>query len=321
MNKRNSWQLGTVAGIDIFVHWTFLILPAWIAFSTLAAGGGLFGAAHAVLFVCVLFGCVLLHELGHALMARHYNVGTRDITLLPIGGLARLDRIPRRPVEELAVALAGPAVNVVIAIALLGVLILAGTTGFLFTHPMVTGHFLANLMWANVALVVFNLLPAFPMDGGRVFRALLSTQLPRVKATRIASSVGQVLAIGLAVLGLFSNWMLMFVALFIFIAARNETEMVEQEEMMGIVPEPVRMSQQVCFVPANVTLSQIASQVCFAQQEDFPVVQNDTVVGMLSKKQVLKALAAGDGHHRVADVMRWSEVYGLWSIGHVVSEE
>ena len=122
-----KWKLGDIAGIGVYIHWSFWILPAWILFSTLSGGGGLFAGLSAVVFVFAVFGCVVLHEVGHALMARHYRIGTRDITLYPIGGVASLVRMPSRPSQELAIALAGPAVNVAIAVALVGAIILAGT--------------------------------------------------------------------------------------------------------------------------------------------------------------------------------------------------
>jgi len=225
-----SWKLGEVAGIEIFVHWSFAILPVWVAVSYLVAGGGILSAVFGVCFMLAVFGCVFLHELGHAFMAREFGIATRDITMLPVGGLARLERMPERPFQELAVALAGPAVNVVIAATIfLAFVATGGSAGWLGFSP-VSGSFLAQLMWANVALVVFNLLPAFPMDGGRVFRATLAIFLPRVTATSIASHVGQVLAIGLGLVGFFSNWMLMLVAGFVFFAARQENNFVRLQE-------------------------------------------------------------------------------------------
>lgn len=224
-----AWKMGRFENIDIYVHWSFLLLPAWVAFSALSAGGGPATALMAVGFVLAAFGCVLLHELGHALAARHFHIETHDITLLPIGGVARLARMPRRPLHELAVALAGPAVNVVIAASIALGFVLAGSDPLRAGGTTVGASFLGNLFWLNVVLVVFNLLPAFPMDGGRVLRALMAMPLDYVTATRGAVAVGQVFAIGLATLGLFSNWMLILVALFIVLAARAERELVETQ--------------------------------------------------------------------------------------------
>ena len=224
-----KWKLGNVAGIGVYVHWSFWLLPAWIL---LSAGGGLVGVLSSVLFVFAIFGCIVLHELGHALMARHFSIGTRDITLYPIGGVASLERIPRRPSHELAIALAGPAVNVVIAAALFVLLLVAGigTQGLLFS--LTGGTFLVSLLVVNVALVVFNMLPAFPMDGGRVLRAFLAMRLPYLRATEIAVRVGQAVAIVLGLMGLFTGGTLLFVALFVFLAAQAELSMARHNELV-----------------------------------------------------------------------------------------
>jgi len=229
---RGSWKLGELSGIGVFVHWSFVLLPVLVVWSTLSAGGGIGAAAGAVLFVLALFGCIVLHELGHALAARHFGISTRDITLLPIGGMARLSRMPKNPVQELGIALAGPAVNVVIALALLVGLQMYGGVGQVFAAGLWGGSFLARLMLANVALVVFNLIPAFPMDGGRVLRSLLAMQMSHLTATRIAAGVGQALAIGLGILGLFTGQItLLLLAAFVFLAARGEAAMVEAEAL------------------------------------------------------------------------------------------
>jgi len=210
-----------VAGIDVRVHVTFLLLLAWFGFAYYADGGA--GAMMVGLtFIILLFVCVVLHEFGHALAARSYGIGTHDITLLPIGGVARLQRIPEKPSQELVVALAGPAVNVVIALGLYVVLGRFFAWGDLVAVDSGEGSVLAKLLAINIILVVFNLLPAFPMDGGRVLRALLATRMKHARATRIAASVGQVMAVLLGVLGLVGNPMLLFVAVFVFFGAQQE---------------------------------------------------------------------------------------------------
>ena len=225
-----KWKLGTLAGIGVYLHWSFWLLPAWILFS----GSGLTGALGSVLFVFAIFGCVVLHELGHALMARHYGIGTRDITLYPIGGVASLMRMPRRPSQELAIALAGPAVNVVIAGLLFAVLIVVGIGSQGLVFNIAGGSFLINLLAVNIALVVFNMLPAFPMDGGRVLRAFLAMRKPYLRATEIAVRVGQVVAILLGLLGLMSGGTLIFIAMFVFLAAQAELAMARRQEALGV---------------------------------------------------------------------------------------
>jgi stage IV sporulation protein FB len=216
-----SFRLARLAGIDVRVHATFLLLLAWFGFAYYADGGA--GAmAVGLTFIILLFVCVVLHEFGHALAARAYGIGTHDITLLPIGGVARLERIPEKPMQELVVALAGPAVNVVIAAGLYIVLGRFFEWSDLLAVNREQGSILAKLLAINILLVVFNLLPAFPMDGGRVLRALLATQMKHARATRIAASVGQIMAVLLGVLGLVGNPMLLFVAVFVFFGAQQE---------------------------------------------------------------------------------------------------
>ena len=171
---RWSWKLGAIAGIGIYVHATFLLLLAWVALIHYQQGRSLAAAASGLVFILTLFAIVVLHELGHALTARRFGIGTRDITLLPIGGVARLERMPEEPGQELLVALAGPAVNVALAAVLFVILVSVGGSPVLPSMTVLGGSWLARLMWVNVVLAVFNLLPAFPMDGGRVLRALLA---------------------------------------------------------------------------------------------------------------------------------------------------
>ena len=298
-----SWKITDIAGIGVYVHWSFLILPLLIAGSALSSGSGIAAAVEAVLFVLAIFGCVLLHELGHALMARQFGIGTQSITLLPIGGVASLDRMPRRPLHELAVALAGPAVNV--AIAGLLVVVTAGTLSTMFNMTAINQSFLIRLLWANVGLVVFNMLPAFPMDGGRVLRSLLAGFMPHVRATNIAATVGQVMAGLFAVVGIASQqWMLVFVAAFVFLAGRAEAQTARAKASIQNVSVGDAMRRQFHMVPADLTLQEAASAVLFTPQDDYPVIENNRLVGMLAKQQALQLLAQGRGYMRVREVMR-----------------
>lgn len=220
-----SWRLGRAAGIDVYLHPTFLLLLA-VAF---AFQGGLLAAV----FTAAVFGCVLLHEYGHALTARAFGIPTRDITLYPIGGVARLERLPRAPRAELLITLAGPAVNLALAAVLALVLNLSGGLGADPEWAPLPAQFLATLAMANVALAVFNLLPAFPMDGGRIVRALLSGWLGRLRATEIAVVIGRFLALMLPlvllVLGQFSLLHLVLAG-FLYLAAGAELAQVRAEE-------------------------------------------------------------------------------------------
>jgi Zn-dependent protease len=215
-----SWKLGRVAGIDVYLHPTFLLV--------LLIPGVLSGGLLSVLLVTSLFGCVLLHEFGHALMARRFGIETEDITLYPIGGVARLQRMPRAPGAELLIALAGPAVN----FAIVGALTLLGLMGLdaLFAHTAV-GSFLSVLLTINLTLGLFNMIPAFPMDGGRVLRALLGGWLGRAQATTVAATIGRTLAI---LFGLWAFWSInpiqVALAAFIYFAASAEESQVLREE-------------------------------------------------------------------------------------------
>lgn len=302
---RGSWRIGELAGIGIFIHWSFLILPILVASSALSGGGGLAAASSAVLFVLAIFGCVVLHELGHALSARYYGIPTRDITLLPIGGVARLERMPTKPMQELVIALAGPAVNVVIAGLLFLILLLMGNVEQLLSVPFLAGPFLARLMIANVVLVLFNLLPAFPMDGGRVLRSILAMFTRYDRATDIAAGIGQVMALLFVVAGVLSgNWTLLFVALFVFLAARGEAAMARQRVAFDGMKVGDVMQRQFYTVDSHAPLSDAAQTLLFTPQEDFPVVSGSQLLGMISRNEVLRQMAAGRGHFRVADFMR-----------------
>jgi len=305
---RWSWKLGEIAGIGIFLNWSFLIVPGLIGYSAFVEGGVAVAAA-AVSFILLIFGCVLLHELGHALMARRFGIPTRDITLLAIGGVARLERMPRKSSQELAVALAGPAVNVVIAAVLFAVLTLLGWS---FATPVegvnpLHGSILESLMWANVGLVIFNMIPAFPMDGGRVLRALLSIFTSYEGATAVASYVGQGLAVMLALFGLFGpvpNFMLVAVAVVVFLAARGELNSVRQTERLhGWAVRDV-MVRQFHTVAAEASLEDVAQTALFTGQKTFPVVEGNRLVGMLDQQRLLSALSAGHGDGTVANLMR-----------------
>jgi Zn-dependent protease len=297
-----SWRIGTIAGIPIFLHGTFLLLIAivlwgdWVREQSLAAAGA--GA----LFVLAVFGTVVLHELGHALMARRYGIRTRDITLLPIGGLARLERMPEVPRQELWVALAGPAVNVAIA-AVTYVLLMAGA----WTPPDVwlglptdaIGRFLEINIW----LAAFNMIPAFPMDGGRALRALLAERFDYVRATRIAASLGQGLAFLFALVGLFYNPFLLFIAFFVWMGASSEAMATETRSTLAGVPLAQAMITDFKVLDASEPLTRAVELVLAGSQRDFPVVERDQVVGILTRDALTAALAGPGPATAVADVM------------------
>jgi Zn-dependent protease len=218
---RWSLKIACIAGIEVRLHFTFLLFLAWIAFSYYAIAG-LAGAIQGVVFILAIFGCVLLHELGHALAARTFGIRTPDITLFPIGGVARLQRMPDKPWQELVVAVAGPMVNVVIAVGLIFVLGRHAALQHLQSIEDPSVEVLGKLASVNIGLVLFNLIPAFPMDGGRILRALLAMVIDYARATQIAAWIGRAFALVLGLVGLMVSPMLVFIAFFVFLGAQQE---------------------------------------------------------------------------------------------------
>lgn len=300
---RWSWKLGRIAGIKIQVHWTFTILIAWIVLLHVSRGANVLGIALVVLLVLSVFGCVVLHELGHALTARRFGIATRDITLLPIGGVARLERMPEDPKQELLVAIAGPAVNLVIA-GLLYVGLAAGDA----LRPageiaVIGGNIVVQLMWINVILVVFNLLPAFPMDGGRVLRAILAHRMDYVAATRVAAGVGQGMAILFGIIGLLSNPFLVFIAIFVYLGAQAEAQHVETRSVLEGVTAGDVMITRFTALRAEDRLIDAVNELLAGTQQDFPVTRGDRLAGVLFRKDLVKGLNEHGGQAVVSDVM------------------
>ncbi len=285
-----SAKLGRFAGIDVYVHASFLLLLAWVGYSAWTSTGTLAGVLVGLLLILLLFLCVLLHEYGHALTARRYGIGTRSITLLPIGGLALLQSMPRDPRQEIVIALAGPAVNLAIAAALFVVIELAGRPGSLLILDPMQGGLLRTLFAANLMLALFNLIPAFPMDGGRVLRAVLAMRLDRVRATRIAARVGQVLALGLGLLGLFGNPLLLLIAIFVWIAAGSEAAAVGIDARLGDQPAGRAMITEFHTLGPGDTLSRAVDLTLSGTQKDFPVLAGDSIAGVLTQAALLRGL-------------------------------
>jgi Zn-dependent protease len=300
-----SWKLGRVAGIPIYVHWTFLILLAWITFAYWAESHDVLKALEGGAFILTLFGCVVLHELGHALTARRFGVTTSDITLLPIGGVARLQRIPDKPLEELLVALAGPAVNVVI-VAVLFVVGVRFPGGPSDPEHLVQARFWPQILWINLVLAAFNMLPAFPMDGGRVLRALLAMRLPYARATRLAASIGQALAIGFAFLGLSHNPFLLLIALFVWIGAEAEAAQVEEGVALKHVSVRDAMLTEFHTLHPLDTLGHAADLLLAGTQHDFPIVGegDHEFKGLLTRSDLLSGLSRGGRDALAADYAR-----------------
>lgn len=296
-----SIKIAEVAGTSLWVHLTFVLLLAWIG-TVLWLQEGPTAAAEGLVLVVLLFGCVVLHEFGHVFAARRYGIATRHITLLPIGGLASLDRMPEDPGQEVVVALAGPAVNFVIAGVLIGVFgaqfdlappASAGFTG---------GSLLNKLATLNIVFAVFNLLPAFPMDGGRVLRAALGFRMSRPAATRIAARIGQALAVLLGFLGLLGNPFLVLIAIFIFVVAEAESYQATMTELARGHRAADVMITSFKSLPVDANLDDASWLLLSTTQKEFPVVQPDSgqLFGFLTRTALLEHLNSSQGTDPVA---------------------
>ncbi|PTX22547.1 Zn-dependent protease [Pontibacter mucosus] len=299
-----SLNLGRVAGIKILVHWTFVLLLGWVAFTEAQRGSDTPTILLAIGFVLAVFFCVVLHELGHALTAKHYGINTKMITLLPIGGVASLEKMPEKPKQELLVALAGPAVNVVIALILWLVLpSLQGTPTEEFFLRITPANFFYLLFFVNVVLVVFNAIPAFPMDGGRVLRALLAFKLGRVRATQIAANLGQLLAIFFIFVGFFYNPFLILIGAFVFFGAYSENMVVQHLDFLrGHSVREGMMTNFVTLTPTD-TVRDALNKLLAGSEHEFIVEQEGVVVGTLTRSQLIQAVKEEQMETPVAKVM------------------
>jgi Zn-dependent protease/CBS domain-containing protein len=301
---RWSIKIGKLAGIDVFIHFTFFLLLAWIAFIHYSQNESVGAAVTGIFFILVIFACVVLHELGHALTARKYGIQTRDIILLPIGGVARLEKMPDKPAQELWVALAGPAVNVVIAVLLAGYLFITNSFTPIGQLTTAAASFAERIMAVNIFLVVFNMIPAFPMDGGRVLRALLAMRLPYPKATQYAATLGQGIAVLFGIVGLFYNPLLLFIAFFVWIGAAQETKLTQMKSAFSGIPVTNAMLTEFRALDRNQTLEQAVALTISGTQKDFPVTDNGAIIGVLTQSDLLAALSKNGPHALVAEAMQ-----------------
>lgn len=299
-----SWRIGRVTGIDLYLHATFLILVGYVAYTSYRQRGSWTDAAWGVVFIVAFFGIVVLHELGHCLTARRFGIGTRDITLLPIGGLARLDRMPEKPGHELLIALAGPAVNVVIGVILYALLRAPQPGQGLADIRLAGGDLMVNLFRANALMAVFNLIPAFPMDGGRVLRALLSLKLGFARATEAAATVGQALAWGAGSIAIFShNWWLLIIAVFVVLGAEAEADFVKTKSALAASRVEDIMIREFRALTVEEPLAEAVKHSLAGFQQDFPVLADGRVVGVLTRRRLLAGLSSAGDRAPVRDFM------------------
>jgi Zn-dependent protease/CBS domain-containing protein len=301
---RWSYTIGRFAGTEVKIHVTFFLLLAWIAYTAYQEAGTAAAVSDTLFFVCFFF-CILLHEFGHIRMARRFGVRTPDVILLPIGGVARLERIPEEPRQELLIALAGPAVTLAIILAL-GAVVLGSGQAMVLRDPL-AGEvpFVARLLVSNLLVLVFNLVPAFPLDGGRVLRALLARKLGLVRATRIAGMVGQLFAVGLGIVGVTLHAPLtMLVAFFIFLGAGTEASAVAAR----VAGRGLQVSQMMVTdfrtIPIHATLAQAVDLLLTGEQREFPVVDNlGRTEGILTRDNLIRGLSRGGPTSTVAEAM------------------
>lgn len=290
--KKGSLKLATVKGIGIWVHWSFSLLLLFVIWQSWSAAQSVGQALTGVVFILIVFLCVVLHELGHALTARRFGIKTKSIVLLPIGGVANMERIPEKPKHELLIALAGPAVNLVIAL-ITGLLILLFVdqrvmerivNGEVESLPM-----LFNIMAVNVMLLLFNLLPAFPMDGGRVLRAALAMRMDRVKATNIAATIGKVFALGFIVLGFYASPFIILIGVFILLAATSEANMTRvKESLKGKVARQAMRTKFITLLPTD-TMTNARIELLAGTERDFLVMREGQVEGVLTRDAIVLA--------------------------------
>lgn len=303
INMKFSLYLGKYKGIKVFIHWTFSLLLLYIIIANARSGAALGDTGWTLLFIFAVFFCVILHEFGHALTAQKYGIKTKDITLLPIGGLARLEKLPEDPKQELNVALAGPMVNVVLFFILGAVVYFTGYDLETMEDPHLDGNsiwmFLAS---ANLILALFNLLPAFPMDGGRVLRALLSIKMPRVKATQIAGGIGQFLAIFFVFFGLFNNPILVLIGIFIFLGAQAEVNQTKQSSFLKGYLIADALMRKFPIVAFDAPLQKAVEKLLDSQATHFVVVKEDTPIATLSRDEIIKGLQNEDNQMAIEKV-------------------
>jgi Zn-dependent protease len=305
-----AYRIARVSGIEIKIHITFVLI--------LLLGGVQWGGVHGapgfifgVLLMIALFTCVTLHELGHSLAAQAFKIPVREIVLLPIGGVAMLGKLPEKPIQELIIAAAGPAVNVAIAafLAVFGAPVLMTLDG----HGLLQGNipppslatFLFWLVAANITLVVFNLIPAFPLDGGRMLRALLALFTDYARATKIAATIGQTIAVGLGVLGVFSgNFILAIIAVFIFFGAGMESFQAKAKTVLTTLRVGDAYNKHALELVPGDRVSRVVDYILTSYQPDFGVVLGGNLLGVITREDVLKALADRPDDPYVAEVMQ-----------------
>jgi Zn-dependent protease len=300
---RWSFTLGSFKGTAVRIHVTFVLFLLWIGFSAYQRGG-VVAARDSVLFISAIFACVILHEFGHILTGRRFGISASEVTLLPIGGVANIDKMPDQPYQELLIALAGPAVNLVIAALLfLGADIVGPINIAELDNPHIS--LVQRLAVVNVFLAVFNMIPAFPMDGGRVLRAAAAMWLGWDRATRIAAQIGQIFAFVLGFLGLFGNPLLIFIAIFVYMAAASEAEMTIATTTTKNIRVEDAMETRIATIDRASTIREAIETLLATSQDEFPVVGRDSrLYGLIARADIIEALKSEDPDGPISPFVR-----------------
>ncbi len=306
MKSRYSLSLGKPFGIKVSVHWTFSLLIAWIVLISVGRGLEFQQILMHIVFVLALFVCVVLHELGHSLAAIRLGGQVDSITLLPIGGMAHLSKMPEKPKDEFLVSAAGPMVNVVIAAILWIYIAIFQTVDFeKMEFEAITVHnFPVMLLAANLFIVAFNLIPAFPMDGGRLFRSLLSIRMSRLKATRIAKDIGQIFAIIFIIAGLFFNPFLVIIGFFILLGAKGEYEMIKYQEILQDYTVNDIVKTEYAELDEEKTLGHAAERLVKISDNGFVIKSGNDFKGILSKNDLINGLNSHGKELKIKDLVR-----------------
>lgn len=307
----SSFKILSVRGIDIRLHITFPLILLWAAFQFGLGSGDVGGAIFGIIAISLLFVLVTLHELGHSFAAQYFGVPVKQIILSPLGGLAQLNRMPEKPIQELVIAIAGPAVNFVIAILMGSFLLLSG---FELNNPLqiLAGSASLSIMgiftyvfFYNIMLAVFNLIPGFPLDGGRIFRALLAMKLDYVRATRIAANVGKVVAVGMGIYGLINGGIfLILIAVFIYSAGSQEFQMVRARSVLRGLKVGDVYSDSIYELTPMSTIQQASNLMVYGGQRNFPVLEGERLVGFLTYHDLVRARRTAASHSLITNIMR-----------------
>lgn len=301
-----SLKIARIAGINVYLHWTFIVLLLGVFVASLRNIGGGERSLNGFWFIILLFLFVLLHEFGHALMGKRFGVKTNHITLLPIGGVAAMEHIPEKPWQEMLIAFAGPAVNLVLALLFLILLAVSGDMPAFaeWWSPVRSDNMIYSLFTTNLMLFSFNLIPAFPMDGGRVLRALLAMKYGRYKATNIAVRIGQLLAIGLVLFGLSGNIWLVFIGVFIYLGAGAEGNYESTRSALSKYKVKDAIMHQFTPLQSSDTIGTAVRLLLDGQEKEFIVLENKEVVGTLTRNEMIEGLGHYGKESSLSEVMK-----------------